>query len=63
MNDVRYNELMADENLKLTKDEIICGWHFCPDWDGLLIGPGMEELKQCCVCGGNQNERSEIPKY
>ena len=34
----------------LTPEEIAAGWHFCIDWDGLLIGPGMGELESChCI--------------
>jgi len=25
MNNARYSALIGDE--------IVCGWHFCPDWD------------------------------
>jgi len=31
-------------------EEMAEGWHFCPEWDYLLIGGDMEELK-CCTCG------------
>lgn len=41
---------MADDDEKLSDAEIAAGWHFCYDWDGLLVGPGMEELKACCCC-------------
>ena len=34
---------------KLTKEEIEAGWHYCHEWDGLLVGPGMEEM-ECCTC-------------
>jgi len=50
IDDSRYAALMADEETKLTQEEISCGWHFCPEWDGLLIGPGMDEFAQCCPC-------------
>lgn len=33
----------------MTDDELRDGWHFCVDWDDLLIGPGMGELR-CCQC-------------
>lgn len=29
------------------------GWHYCSDWDGLLIGPGMPEMA-CCTCQKKQ---------
>lgn len=43
----RYRELMANDDSALTPAEVGAGWHFCYDWDGLLIGPGMDELKHC----------------
>lgn len=46
---------MADDGLKLTPEEISNGWHFCWDWDGLLIGPGMGEMKSC-KCARNRAE-------
>lgn len=42
----RYQEL-RDRFDTLSADELAAGWHYCPDWDGLLIGPGMEELTYC----------------
>ena len=48
MIDARYSALMRDDNLPLTAEEIAAGWHFCAEWDGLLIGPGMFEYEQCC---------------
>lgn len=51
MTDKRYRSLMWDNEIEtqLTKIEIEEGWHFCPDWDDLLIGPGMPEI-DCCTC-------------
>ena len=43
----RYNLLMK-EGGELTYDEIRHGWHFCIEWDGLLIHPGMPE--EACSC-------------
>lgn len=25
------------------------GWHYCEDWDGLVVGPGSDEW-DCCTC-------------
>jgi hypothetical protein len=33
----------------LTKEELEEGWHYCNDWDGLLVGPEDDEM-QCCTC-------------
>jgi hypothetical protein len=45
----RYNALMNDQSANLSDSEFRAGWHFCYDWDGLLIGPGMKEM-ECCNC-------------
>ncbi len=31
----------------LTDAERAEGWHFCHDWDQMLIGPGMPEMEAC----------------
>lgn len=49
MTNERWNELSNDDSLKLTTDEISLGWHFCCEFDGLLVGPGSGELN-CCSC-------------
>ncbi len=47
----RYHALMDDHQETmpcLTDEEWAAGYHFCPDWDGLLIGPGHDgELAHC----------------
>ena len=45
----RWFELMNNPALGLTKSEIEQGWHFCPEWDGLLVGERMREI-DCCTC-------------
>ncbi len=48
MKDSRYKELMIlQRGLMLTSQEVEAGWHFCPSWDFLLVGQGMEELEYC----------------
>lgn len=47
MNNARYRELM--NGAALTAKEVSLGWHFCPDWDGLLVGPNTHE-KEGCNC-------------
>lgn len=47
MTDERYVALMKDDSLKLTEDELREGWHFCCEFDGLLVGPGMGEQAFC----------------
>ena len=50
MTDGRYNALMDDDESELTENEIAEGWHFCFDWDGLLVGPEMVCEWECCTC-------------
>lgn len=51
MTEERYWELEYKGGV-LTKEELDEGWHFCLDWDGLLISP--QEIKMgLCSC----NER------
>lgn len=47
MDDNRYTLLMRDEHSHLSTEEIESGWHFCSEWDGLLIGPEMREFDYC----------------
>lgn len=47
MNPGRYKLLDNTEGAKLTQAEIAEGWHFCSDWDFMLIGPGFPELESC----------------
>ena len=42
----RYHDITVGRT-NLTEGEIKSGWHFCPNWDGLLIGPGMDEMEAC----------------
>lgn len=49
MTNERYRQLIKDPNLNISKEEFEEGWHFCYEWDGLLIGPGMKEM-ECCLC-------------
>jgi hypothetical protein len=45
----RYNELEMNIEVKLTSEERAEGWHFCDEFDSMLVGPGMQEL-ECCTC-------------
>ena len=49
MDRARYFRLQAGEG-ELTADEQK-EWHFCLDWDGMLIHKDDEEFK-CCMCSG-----------
>jgi len=48
MSKKRYAQLM-DNRSSLYGIEIEKGWHFCPEWDFLLVGPKMKEF-ECCLC-------------
>ncbi len=50
MKQSRYIELSTNPEEQLTKEEIVQGFHFCPDWDGMLVEPGAPEFG-CCLCG------------
>lgn len=54
MNPKRRYELEEIPEAKLTDEEMDGGWHFCPDWDGMMVGPTMIEF-DCCCC--------ELPRY
>ena len=47
MTEERYKQLMEDDKAKLTDQEVADGWHYCYEFDGLLVGPGMGELRFC----------------
>lgn len=57
----RYKELMADDTAQLTDAEIAAGWHFCQDYDGLLVGPGMMELSVCRCLFKNHTVYRTLP--
>ena len=40
----------------LTDSEVAEGWHFCPEWDEMLVGPGMPELESCSCVRNPTNE-------
>jgi hypothetical protein len=37
MTDERWLQLMNSDTEPLTEQELKEGWHFCPEWDGLLM--------------------------
>jgi len=55
MNTQRYIEI--DSGLdNLTSAEIENGWHFCPDWDDMLIWEHEKEGKHCTCEGFELND-------
>jgi len=51
MTEQRWSNLMNDDYLILSDSEISEGWHFCYEFDGLLVGPGMGEVEFCNCLG------------
>lgn len=43
----RYHELLINPQMKLIPSEIDAGWHFCYDWDGMLIHKTWPEYEMC----------------
>lgn len=54
----RWQDLMDNPDGRLTGEEMAAGWHWCPEWDDLLVGPGMREL-ECCTCNGSEDGLAE----
>ena len=49
----RYEELWEKE-ATFTEEELAEGWHWCPEWDMLQVGPETNEWgedKKTCYCG------------
>lgn len=49
MSKERWRSLVSSDG-NLTPEELKQGWHFCPEWDGLLIHPDMPESRACTCC-------------
>lgn len=51
MTDERWKELMDSDSLALTKEEVEEGWHFCLEFDGLLVkgDPNEKYCGQACI--------------
>ena len=51
MTEERWNYLMrpfdGDESVMLTAEELANGWHWCDEWDGLLIHSDDREFEHC----------------
>ena len=47
MTNERFEAFLADDSLELTSAEIVEGWHFCQEFDGLLVSPSCEEFEHC----------------
>jgi len=54
MSDERWNHLMFHTGpVKLTKEELDSGWHWCSCWDDLLIHPSHMEFCYCTCPSGD----------
>lgn len=54
----RWLLLMSDDDEELTSAEWRAGWHFCPDFDGLLVGPEDWAFRDGrCICGFRAEEQ------
>jgi len=54
MDSRRREAINASNTLKLTQQELIDGYHFCPDWDYLLVGPNDLESEGCTCYPDNE---------
>ncbi len=54
----RYILFSTNPDEKLTKEELEDGWHFCPDWDDMLIHKEWPEIESCtCKLGDGHESR------
>jgi hypothetical protein len=61
MTSTRFKQLMDDCSLSLTAEEIAAGWHFCAEFDGLLVKGDAKEPHCGAHCvDGTVNERNEV---
>lgn len=63
MTDERWKLLSEDDPSagELTESEVAEGWHWCQEFDGLLVGPGMGELRPCKCLPKNHPAYKTIP--
>ena len=52
----RYQHLTTCADDDRTQAEMDAGYHFCPNVDYLLIGPGFQEMEQC-ACEDDKHNR------
>jgi len=46
MNNSRYKEIEI-EGKQLLPSELRQGWHYCENWNDMLVGPSMPEWESC----------------
>ena len=44
---------ITTEDVRMTPEEVAAGYHRCPEWDDLVVGPDMAEWEadEKCCCG------------
>lgn len=51
MTNERWQHLMSNDDENLTEQELADGYHFCLEWDGLLVGSDDPEMVAgICTC-------------
>jgi len=58
----RWRELMNDESMHLSCEETEKGWHFCREFDGLLVGPAEDPEWDCCTCFTQEQKDAFLAK-
>jgi len=51
--------LLANRHVQpeITEEQAAKGWHYCPEWDGLVVHPGVPEWDACvCKVPGKTND-------
>jgi len=48
--DIKRQIQLETTDAKLTADEISAGWHFCPDWDGMVVNKYRDKKAEGCTC-------------
>lgn len=58
----RWMQLMQpfaeNDGINLTPEEIEAGYHWCNDWDGLLVHVDDDEFLCCCSCSWMEKFRT-----
>ncbi len=62
MNKDRYQLLMTNTDEKLTPEEISQGYHFCCEWDGLLINNDDAEAYFCDCVPKTKEQQEKLQK-
>ncbi len=61
MTDERWKQLSDSDNWDLDPSEIAEGWHWCYEFNGLLVGPCMSELNFCACWPENHPVYATAP--